>query len=275
MVTPDGPDIPPGFVRLIGRTWSLQPGQLDTYRCVRVTVPTDTYITDFLAQAPLGTHHTVLTLATGQASGADGEFDCSVGTLGTEMMFASGVGTPELAFPDGVGIKIAAGTRINLNLHLFNATDNPIQGDSAILVKSSATAPPTIAEMVFGGTLAISIPSNNQPTNFTGTCTAQTAYSLFAIWPHMHQIATHQKVDLTHNGTTNTIYDMPYMFAEQKYWPQSPEIQVAAGDKITTTCTYVNNTGHTVTFGESSNDEMCFTGLYRYPAANSGTFCQQ
>jgi hypothetical protein len=274
-VTPGDSGVPEGFVRLVGRTWSLQGGQLDTYKCVRVTIPNDIYITDFLAQAPVGTHHTVLTLATGQANGPDGEFDCSVGTLGTEMMFASGVGTPELAFPTDVGIKIAAGTRINLNLHLFNATDNPISGDSAILVKSSPTPPPTLAEMVFGGTLLISVPSNNMPINVTGDCTAQQSYSLFAIWPHMHQIATHQKVELTHGGTTSTIYDMPYSFSEQKYWPQAPEIQVASGDRITTTCTYVNNTGHTVTFGESSNDEMCFTGLYRYPAANSGTFCNQ
>ncbi len=88
---------------------------------VRFTVPADTYVTDIVAQAPAGTHHTVLSIAgsTGTA-GADGEQDCSVGTLGMVMLYASGVGTDPLNFPAGVGLKITAGTQVHLNLHLFN-----------------------------------------------------------------------------------------------------------------------------------------------------------
>ena len=35
---------------------------------------------------------------------------------------------------------------------------------------------------------------------------------------------------------------------------------------MTVECTYVNQTGQTVRWGESSDDEMCFGGFYRYPA---------
>ena len=45
-----------------------------------------------------------------------------------------------------------------------------------------------------------------------------------------------------------------------------------AGDEIRVTCDFVNNTGSLVTFGDSSDKEMCFAGLYRYPAANAGLF---
>jgi len=40
----DDDAMPAGFTRLVGRTWSLEPGQRDTYKCVRFTVTEDTYI---------------------------------------------------------------------------------------------------------------------------------------------------------------------------------------------------------------------------------------
>ena len=54
---------PTGYTKLISRTWTLAAGEHDIYRCVRIHVPTDTYITSIIAQAPPGTHHTVLSIA--------------------------------------------------------------------------------------------------------------------------------------------------------------------------------------------------------------------
>jgi len=270
---PDAPPIPDGYVRLIGRTWSLQPGQLDTYKCVRFTVPEDMYITSIQAQAPTGTHHTVLTFAGANGtSGADGEQDCSVGTLGMVMLYASGVGTDPLDFPDGVAVKISAGQQIHLNIHLFNASDNAIAGDSAILVKTAPTPPPQLAEMVFAGKFLFSIPANNQLTTVSNTCTANANYHVFAVWPHQHQIGKHNKVSITHAGVETVLHDGDFDFNEQRYYLQSPEYAVQSGDKITVACTWQNDTGHSIMFGESSNDEMCFEGLYRYPALNEGLF---
>ena len=264
---------PTGYTKLIGRTWSLQPGQTDIYRCVRVTIPEDTYITNIMAQAPNGTHHTVLSIAGGMGtSGPDGEQDCSVSTLGTQMLYASGVGTSPLDFPTDVGLKIAAGTQIHLNLHLYNAGDEAISGESAIWIKSQPTPTPVLAEMVFAGPLQFTI-STGQDT-VTGQCSIQQAYSVFALWPHMHKLATHQKIELLRGSDEPVmLHDMDYQFGEQKYWLQSPEIQLQAGDKIRVTCSYDNTTGGPISFGDSSDDEMCFGGMYRYPASGSALFC--
>jgi len=266
--------LPVGYTRLIGRTWSLPAGQPDTYKCVRVTLTEDTYLTSIMAQAPTGTHHTVLSIPGGSNNtvGPDGEYDCSVSTLGRIMLYASGPGTPPLDFPTDVGVKIPAGTQLHLNLHLYNASDAPIGGDSAILVKQQANPPPTLAEMVFAGKFAFSIPANNQPYTVSGGCNAASNYTLFAYWPHMHQLATHQKLEITHAGNTTVLHDAAYAFGEQKYYAQTPEFAVQAGDQIKVTCTWVNNTGSTVNFGDSSDAEMCFTGLYRYPAADTNLF---
>jgi len=270
MGTPDAPPIPPGYTRLIGRTWTLQPGSLDTYRCVRITVPQDMYITNIMAQAPLGTHHTVLSIM----PGTDGEQDCTVFTLGFVMLYASGVGTSPLDFPQGVGIKVAAGTHIHLNLHLYNAGDVPISGDSAILVKSQSTPPPMLAEMVFAGKMGFTIPYNTPVQDYPieGGCTVSSPYTLFAVWPHMHKIAKHQRVELVRGTTTTVLHDLDYQFTEQKYYLKTPAIQVQANDRINVKCIYFNDTTHVVGYGDSSDDEMCFSGFYRYPATNAGLF---
>lgn len=261
--------IPAGYTRLIGRTWTLPGGQPDTYKCVRVTLPQEVTVSEIMAQAPFGTHHTVLSIASGSAAGPDGETDCSVQTLGMVMLYASGVGTSPLVFPADVGLRIPAGTQIHLNLHLFNSSDQPLSGDSAILVKSPPSTPTQFAENVFAGTFRIAVPPG-QTVTVAGSCTAQRDYTIFALWPHMHQIATHQKVEILRGGTPTTLLDRDFHFAEQNYYLQDPQVQVRVGDQIRVSCTYNNTTSTTVTFGDSSNQEMCFSGLYRYPAAGGG-----
>ena len=267
----DAPPPPAGFVPLIGRSWTLTAGQTDTYKCTRLTIPTDTYIAAYHADAPQGTHHTVLTVST--TTEPDGDYDCSVGALDYQMLFASGVGTDDLAFPDDVGFLIPAGSKLNLNLHLFDATDHGLAGTTTIYVKPLSAAPAQVAEMMFSGDvikLYSGIPSDGQAHTVTGGCAFTENATVIALWPHMHQTATHQKVIQTHSGTPTAVLDDDYSFAEQKNYPQTPPFLVANGDRIDTTCTYVNNTGHSVMFGESSLDEMCFTGIYRYPAQNKG-----
>ncbi len=262
--------IPDGYTRLIGRTWSLNAGQADTYRCVRTTVAQDTYITAFAAQAPFGTHHTVLSVRDGQA-GTDGEYDCNVNSLDMNMMYASGVATDQLELPAGVGLRVRAGQQINLNLHLFNATEGPISGDSGILVKSQPTPTPILAEMMFAGSISIAVPPG-QTRTITGGCTlpAGVNQQLFALWPHMHQYATHQKFEVVKGGVTSVLHDEPYSFFEQTYYRQEPTIALAGGDRIRVACTYTNTSSSTITFGDSSNQEMCFAGMYVYPARGVG-----
>src|SRR5262245_28721658 len=89
--TPDAvDDTPSEFTRLIGRTWTVPAGNFDTYKCIRIQVPEDMYVTSFRTVAPPGSHHAVLTI-----SRADnltlGEYDCSVAALDLQMLYASGV----------------------------------------------------------------------------------------------------------------------------------------------------------------------------------------
>jgi hypothetical protein len=81
----------------------------------------------------------------------------------------------------------------------------------------------------------------------------------------MHQLGVHLKTTLTVGGVNQVIHDDAYSFDHQAFIPFGP-VAMQAGDKITTECTWNNTTPQTVSWGESSTTEMCFSIMYRYPA---------
>jgi hypothetical protein len=255
-----------GWTPLISRPWTLQPGATNVYKCTRLQVPTDMWIAGFRAVSPAGTHHEVLTISTTNTT--TGDYDCSAGTLDTQMLYAAGVGTDDFVFPDGVAMHVAAGTYINLNLHLYNATDLAMSDTSGVMVR--VVEPAAVAheaDMMFSGTSLLFINNDGAPHDFSGGCTAPADWHLFGLWPHMHQTATHQTWQYTprSTGTAVKLIDDAFRFEEQKNYP-IPETIVHKGDAILTTCTYVNSGKNPIIFGDGSDKEMCFTGMYKYPA---------
>jgi hypothetical protein len=267
---------PDGFLSLLEGDWNLPPGG-EGYFCVYATVPRDIYIKALRPLNPLGTHHTVLTRYEG-ASPADGTVPCNVGTNGQNMIYGSGIGAPDFTFPAGVGLHLAAGTRLLLNLHLYNATDAAITGRSGTLFQEATAAEvPNLAELVLAGpTLGLTVPTG--VSTQSGTCqiskiTATQPVQLFALSQHMHKLGTHVKSVITRSGSPDIVLqDVPYDFEQQAFHLVTP-VELRPGDVLSTQCTYDNTTGATVSFGESSDDEMCFTDLFYYPAQGASYIC--
>src|SRR6185369_1820553 len=82
---------------------------------------------------PTGTHHAVLSITADTSK--VGNFDCTPSPEPT-MLYAGGINTNDLAFPDGVAVKLAAGQYIRLELHLYNPSDSTISGTSGVHVKT-------------------------------------------------------------------------------------------------------------------------------------------
>jgi hypothetical protein len=267
---PNAPDGAPtgAWTPLITADWTMPAGTPDYYRCSRLTVTEDSYITSFRALAPQGTHHTVVTI--GEATGPDGDFDCSAGTNDDAMLFASGVGTDQFTFPPGVAVKITAGQQLLLNVHLFNASDATLTNSSGTEVRLVPVSEvQNEAEMIFAGQVLLSIPPSGNPEKASGYCQMSADATILNVWPHMHTLGTHMKVDI--NGS-NVIHDAAYDFNEQTNYPVTETVN--QGDRVNVECTYINNTGSTVEFGDGTMDEMCFAGFYRYPAQYTGSiFC--
>jgi len=261
----DQPDAPIGdtWRELIGRDWSIQPGTFDNYKCRRIQATEEMWITGFRALSPTGTHHEILTISDNSLQ--MGDYDCDSTNLDIKMLYAAGIQTADLVFPDNVAMHIKPGQYININLHLFDAADTPLSGHSGVLVKTVANPTGIIeADMTFAGTTNIMIPPGTHQV--TGGCAIPTDWHVFTLWPHMHAAATRQEVLLNGNMALDA---NPYSFLEQKNYPMT--MMFHQGDQVLVTCAYDNTTGGMLTYGESATSEMCFTGMYRYPAPANGT----
>ena len=259
---------------LIKADWTLAAGK-EGYTCARATVPEDMYIRAFQPIAPTGTHHTLFTFSepTGE-SAPDEVFTCDAATNEQYMLFGSGVGTDPVEFPPGVAMKLTKGSRMMLNLHLFNVTTDSIGGLSGVQVRR--VAPKDVvheAEIVLAGKIAglTVVPGVSKQT---GSCAMEHDVTLFAVFPHMHQLGIHLKATAEPvAGSPRVLIDTPYSFEDQLYYPVNPLLNLKAGDQVSVDCEYSNPGAETVTFGDSSLAEMCFTGLFRYPKGASRFVC--
>ena len=258
------------FETLISGDWTMPPGT-EGYVCARKTIDQDMYVDGFGAINPPGTHHTLLTM--GAPGAPDGVTPCSVRDNGPLELFGSGVGTDRLMLPSGVGLKIKAGTQLLLNLHLYNTGAESLSGLSGervhVVPESDVT---TIAEAILAGPIFFTIPAG-QTTVTTGYCTLPSDTTLIAAAPHMHKLGVYEKVTAQSSIQGDVVInDAPYDFNEQSFHLIDP-VKMAAGDKIKVDCTHHNTTSADVTFGESSDTEMCFSGVYRYPATGNFFIC--
>ena len=256
-----------GYKAILTTDWTLPPPNSpkpDRYFCADLTMQQDVIISGFRTISPNGTHHTVLSV--GDPVGPDSPgYQCTVADNRTTLMYASGVGTDDFVFPEGVGLRVKAGQQLRLNVHTFNATDYDLSGTSGVAVKVVPSVE-TEAEFTFAGPLQFSIPSDGAEHEIFGSCPVTQDVTVLNWWPHMHQLGRHMKIEVS----GEVVHDQPFSFTNQVNYPT--ERQLVAGDVIDVTCTYLNDTGDPVGFGDSSTQEMCFAGFYRYPKVGQD-FC--
>jgi len=265
----DDTTVPVGFQALVGGDWTMPAGQ-EGYYCVRATAPEDMYIHAFQPVAPLGTHHTAL--AFDLQGGADGGFPCQASDTGFKLLFGSGVGTTPYTLPDGVAFKLNAGDQVLLNLHLYNAGDTDLTGHSGIDVERiEPAAVMHEAETIYALDFNLSVPPGE--SSHTGTCTIDGDSTIVGLFPHMHRLGTHMKATAVRAGQEPAVfYDAAYAFGEQLNYSVTP-VDVKDGDQVQFECGFNNTTTDTVVFGDSTDDEMCVLGMYRYPARGNPSLC--
>jgi hypothetical protein len=267
------PTTPPStsdWKTLLTGEWTM-PSGTEGYVCVRKTIDEDLFVTVFDAVNPKGTHHTFLSM--GDPNGPDGIEPCTAGVNQMQQIFGSGVGSFPLAFPQGVAVNIKKGAQLVLNLHLFNTGLADLSGTSGTRIRTvAASDAPIIAEHLLAGTVRVDLPAA-QTTSTTGYCTMSTDAQIFAVTPHMHKLGVYAKIVAERAvGGEAVLYDGPYDFEQQTYVSIAP-VAVQKGDRVRVDCTHNNTTAERVTFGESTLQEMCFAGIFRYPSDGSPFMC--
>jgi hypothetical protein len=262
------PPIPQGFVPLLAGDWSLPPGE-EGYYCVRATASEDMYVRAFRPIAPIGTHHTAL--AFDLNGGPDGGFPCEAKDAGFRLIFGSGLGTETYELPDGVAMKLPAGEQIILNLHLYNTSDAELTGRSGVEIER--IAPEDVvheAEVIYA--LNFDVSATPGVSVSKGECTIDGNSTIFGTFPHMHRLGTHLKGTAMRGEGPMVFHDLAYNFETQLNYRVGP-LDMLRGEKVQYECTFDNPTGQTVTFGDSTDKEMCVLGMYRYPARGTISLC--
>jgi hypothetical protein len=260
---------PDGWETLIASDWSIPPGE--DYYCERLTVDQDVWIKNFRSVIPDGHHHAVLTVDP-DGGGADGLFECAAETNFTAMIYGSAPGTEDIAMPEGVAVKVPAGAQLNLNLHLYNTLPgSDLGGRSEVLIQ---TVPPdeidevTEAEVVLMGPVGFTV-DESDGWMVSGGCTMTDDVTVFMTNPHMHRRGNYVNVVADRAAGDVVLRDGPYDFAEQKFY-DTGQVALADGDRVEITCTY--DSGEPVSWGDSTDEEMCFATTYRYPKLGGGAF---
>jgi len=81
---------------------------------------------------------------------------------------------------------------------------------------------------------------------------------LFAAFPHMHLLGSSLKFEVGASADQmQTVYQRdPFTFDDQR--PDKMDLELAPGQQTRITCGYDNTTDKVVSYGESTNNEMCF-----------------
>ena len=176
--------------------------------------------------------------------------------------------------PKDVGMAMPTGKgSLNLDMHYFNTTGTSAQLDKSgvevCVVKKERFRKNNAGVATRLVAARLSIPPNATNYEAKGSCTVSgsTPITLLNASPHAHKLAVRMIFKVTKkNGQVIQLHDMPFMFGEQGTYALDPPVVVESGDVIDTTCVFTNKSNQTITFGESTNDEMCFNFALYYPA---------
>jgi hypothetical protein len=188
--------------------------------------------------------------------------DCS-GIEFHDLFHMSQTPQQSVIYPQGVGRKLLATDGLRVLVHLLNTTSDAETAQVKITLHYADTsAVQKIAVSLFLNTAFLSVPVGmSTQTRTSGPLPADT--NLLIAVSHMHSRAVNFTAK-TSDGVM--IYQGTEWNEPKPTFFQAPYPKLKANTTITWACTYNNNTGMTLTFGESANtNEMCILAGVVYP----------
>lgn len=245
------------------------------YHCQVVDNPftETTYITGFdvIVDEPSVVHHTLLAIDVGGDAGTgsgDGDlsdgWDCRTPIAESDwnILHAWAPGMEPTAFPEG-GMRVEPGEQIVLQMHYF-ADEAGAVDQSGYRFRTAASASPEIAMSPLGPTSFSVAPGDVETVGLDYENNYGVDITVHGVFPHMHHYATGYTSSITDGADETCLaradawdfgHQMTYLYEEPAVWTK--------GSTLSTSCTYENTSDSVLTFGEGSDQEMCFF-LYYY-----------
>jgi hypothetical protein len=254
-------------VTLTMSTFTVAPGQ-EVFYCQNFANPwgKQVDIKTYELNMGVGSHHMFAFYASGATNGALAA--CPSGGL-TFGAFTFTAQSPMVTqtYPQSVGATLPSGSGFQLMVHYLNTTGSTLTSS----VKLTMYIAKAGAVTNHAGVLYLNQGSMTVPATCTTGCQSARTYSLpqdvNLLWSgsHMHKYGTNF---VTTTSTGVTLFQTT-QWAEPPAKVYSPPLHLASGTSITWTCTDVNTTGQTLTFGESAQTNvMCISVSGFYPVTN-------
>jgi hypothetical protein len=286
--TPRTPGAPPGTPPLVtptactpdlplapSSTWEMPGVAGDEYVCygVDVTRATPTHVVGFSPRI-VNTkivHHVVLFESDSSFSSVP--TPCSAaGSLEWRMVTGWAPGGKGFEMPPEAGFPIATSGATHYVVQIHYSNPQGLSGEKDTSGFDLCTAPPrpNEADVVAFGTQSISIPPKS-PLSTTCSVTVVPQFAnvhFVTAMPHMHKLGTSMSTILTpaSGGAPIDLGTMKsFSFDTQAWLPIAQPAVAHVNDIITTTCSWMNPTETTVSFGETTAEEMCYSFTVYYP----------
>jgi hypothetical protein len=263
-------ETPPGAI-------NVEPGQ-EAFLCFYKTIPTTGTIDVGKYQSWMtpGSSHHFIAYQVGNnpifPAQADGTLQTCAFGGGTWMYATSTPGQLiEMKMPDGVGLPLAAGTQVMLNMHFINpgaTTAHPQVKMNFVYAQNVVNH--AAAMTSFNRNINIPAATGSGPGKQTvsGTCTAPAGSHFFVMTTHTHSRGVDSNVNfVTGSGTTNLVHTTDWEHPDVALWSAPGFLTVKSGDSFSYSCAYENKTSSVITVGETAaTNEMCMAIGYYYPA---------
>jgi len=198
----------------------------------------------------------------------------SAGSLAWRFVFGWAPGTQNLLLPPEAGFPLEGTSHYVAQIHYnnVNALDGESDGSGFDMCTTDELRRYDADVMAFGSQ-SFSIPGQSRHDI---TCTLQVPSSFqevhtFSVMPHMHKLGSALVNTLYPANDPRNPVDMGAQSAfdfNNQVWMRI-DATLRPGDLVKTRCAWTNTTQNVVSFGQNTEDEMCYAFTMYYPRIDS------
>ena len=255
------PTVDDSNLELRTQPYTLQPGE-EKYLCYTMYLPDaeETAIVKLRPQYGRGTHHIIF--AQTLAPEPEGFTECAVLFRASWLpLYIGGVESGALPLPQGSGFTPKKNQQVLIQLHLQNTTNAPITDTTAMKLKMVHPDTLTTKAGVFGlDNRNLQIPAHGTDIEHEMSCSPNRAMDVFAVLGHMHKQGRQLALRRAPN---EVLYEARWNFDQQPVTPLP--LRIEPSDSLNFRCVHDNTSGQSITYGESSDQEMCAFIFYYTP----------
>jgi hypothetical protein len=170
----------------------------------------------------------------------------------------------DYAFPAGVALRLPASFSIDVNAHYVNRTSATIPGEAyANLYTVPLAQVEKVASTLNMSNTNVSLPASRE-TTLVKTFTVSQTTTVFMLTSHMHSLGTKFQIKIVGGARDGELVYESTDWEHPQTLTFAPPIVLQKGQGLKSVITWNNTTGHTVTFGLQSTDEMGIIFGYYY-----------